>query len=405
MELLFWLYLLIFTFSRFDGILMFYCVAQVWLIVRQYQNNPLQTNAGHSHKISRTSTIEQTTGVSLNSPKSQSSSNNNNNNNSNNSDNNNTNNSNKQRAGSVNSSSNRVFFNNVSATGAKNTTPTHPMTSQNNLRIVQILHIMFESIPLCILQSLYLICTCNQSDNTDSLPHQKSLTIMIVSVFSCLIVARSKYVAIDREFFDHSLKSLECVCRNGCCCCHRYSLWVFLYFNIGYLTRVTWRVLNIMSRLCLYILLWSVAGPICVLLFIIITLIIWSILVNLVYFVEIKKNTLYDFLFFHAIGARWGMMDNIDTTKRLGYQFIENVFVVIIIVIIVNVDFNATINFNFLKATLFEDYDNIRNMNKNTYTKYVYSHLLLVHVLNNCYLKYYKKLKIILQLGDGEKKK
>ena len=339
MEILFWLYLLIFTFSRFwtaivmvfhlwntrfDGILMFtdlYHIKQVWLMVRQYQNNVLQTNARHSRKISRKSTIEQTTGVSLNGPNS------NTHNNSNNNDtnaanvnanmnthvvispsskfdashNNNTNNSNKQRPGSVNSGSNRVFFNNVSATGAENSDArTHLVTSQINLRIVQILHVVFESIPLCILQSVHLI-RCNQQDNTDSIPHQNNLTIMvIVSVFSCLIVAWSKYVAIEREFFDYSLKSLECKCRNGCCCCHRYSLWIFPYFNIGYLATVTWieSVLNIISRLCLYILLWSVVGPICVLLFIIITLIILSILANLMYFVKIKKNTLYDFLFF-----------------------------------------------------------------------------------------------------------
>lgn len=203
-----------------------------------------------------------------------------------------------------------------------------------DMRRAQMGEVIIESIPQIILQSVFLIRTIN---NENSENNELNTIIIVVSLFFSVISCSNKYIAVDGKLgdfpgmFDASIEKLECQC-----CKSKVKQNInYPMVNYGYLARVIWRILNVISRLTLYGLLWSVVGGIFLAIFT--TMFVFS-------YVMLSGLDIYqDFDFwdsfsmaplFHLLSPIWEEKnyDN-DAIVAVIHQLIENICALIVILI------------------------------------------------------------------------
>ena len=125
--------------------------------------------------------------------------------------------------------------------------------TNEKIALIQLFEVVFESIPQSILQGVFLIRSNNDDviksyNGNDENSNNDAFSLVIISLFFSVISATNKYIKFNNERYLHL--------RRKCPIMH-----------IGYLMYGFWYYCNIISRLFLFILLWSIVGGIFVFVF------------------------------------------------------------------------------------------------------------------------------------------
>eukprot|EP01083_Nonionella_stella_P074495 202110_1 len=101
-----------------------------------------------------------------------------------------------------------------------------------------------ESMPQIVLQSVFVI----RSANDGELRAASNMYLIMLSVIASLLSISNKYVTLDKTAVCLSAQSLKPRERFPGC----VQYW--------YLVRVIWRVFHVMSRFCVFVLIWTILG-------------------------------------------------------------------------------------------------------------------------------------------------
>eukprot|EP01083_Nonionella_stella_P172202 590201_1 len=110
--------------------------------------------------------------------------------------------------------------------------------------LIQLGEAISESMPQIVLQSVFVI----RSANDKKLRKGSNIYLIMLSVIASLLSISNKYVTLDKEAVCLSAQSLKPRGRFPGC----VQYW--------YLVRVIWRVFHIMSRFCVFVLIWTILG-------------------------------------------------------------------------------------------------------------------------------------------------
>ena len=200
----------------------------------------------------------------------------------------------------------------------------------DEIRHAQLFEVILEAVPQIILQSLFIIRTNNYFETS---------IIVFISLGFSMIAASSKYIAWDAELeqFDEFIRTPQISAHCP-------------MINIGYLARIFWRICDLISRLCLYVLLWSVVGGIFIFIFVLFIFIGYYIHTWCFHHYEIQHSThtelLLKFLLYHLLGTIWdaGTNDDINAQRWVLHHFCENIVVLIIVLIFAGLKFDCDYN-------------------------------------------------------------
>eukprot|EP01083_Nonionella_stella_P131734 400436_1 len=112
---------------------------------------------------------------------------------------------------------------------------------------VQFGEAILESMPQIVLQSVFMV----RSANARGLNEESNVLLLMLSVIASLISISNKYVYVDRQEsakWARSIKLRRKLFPDPKC----VQYW--------YIARVVWRLFHIMSRFCVFVLVWTVMG-------------------------------------------------------------------------------------------------------------------------------------------------
>ena len=168
---------------------------------------------------------------------------------------------------------------------------------------------------------------------------------VITSIFLSMFSATMKYSTRDLQIkrFDESILNPFIWQQNL-----DTQKWT-CQINYGYLARIFWRFLNIVSRFTVFVLIWAICGGFYVFCTIVLSLIVYGILSKIfkVYDYNTIGSILFWFIFYHFLSAAWQVGTNNtsqEARKRVFHQFIENIIFLTIAWLFALIDFHLCDN-------------------------------------------------------------
>ena len=225
-----------------------------------------------------------------------------------------------------------------------------------------------ESIPQIILQSVFVIRTYQLNNNEFEFELDTIDKIfVIISISLSILSATMKYSTRDQQIFRFDKCILDPIIWDFN---ENTNKWTCVSINYGYIARILWRFLNIVSRFTVFVLIWAICGGFYVLCSIVLSLIVYGILSKFFKVYDYTKlgSIIFWFIFYHFLSAAWQVGTNntsSEAKKRVFHQFIENVIFLIIawIFALVNFDFCDDIGGNSIFCIQWE----IRNFDDNLF--------------------------------------
>eukprot|EP01083_Nonionella_stella_P170206 578743_1 len=147
-------------------------------------------------------------------------------------------------------------------------------------KTIQLTEAILEALPQVVLQSVFII----RSQNDPYLSTQSSHLVSI-SLLASLISVANKYLFVDRDCFVYIAKDAQWSKKAP-------------FVNKWYLLRVLWRFSFITTRFALLSLLWSVLGGAFLLIFLLISFLLWCVLIKIEMsmFIGLKLIIVYGFI-------------------------------------------------------------------------------------------------------------
>eukprot|EP01083_Nonionella_stella_P005991 17328_1 len=112
---------------------------------------------------------------------------------------------------------------------------------------VQLAEAITESMPQIVLQSVFIIRSANDEGLSVS-DSGSNVLLLMLSIIASLFSISNKFVKVDRIAFDEKAASLRPRASFPGCC------------SMLYIIRVAWRMCNITSRFCVFVLVWTIMG-------------------------------------------------------------------------------------------------------------------------------------------------
>eukprot|EP01083_Nonionella_stella_P099069 278625_1 len=109
---------------------------------------------------------------------------------------------------------------------------------------LQLVETITESMPQIVLQAVFII----RAANDDMLKTESDVTLVVLSTIASLFSISSKFTWVDRDRFVEDARSLKPRAHFPDC----------VHYN--YIMRVLWRMCHVMSRFCVFVLIWTVLG-------------------------------------------------------------------------------------------------------------------------------------------------
>eukprot|EP01083_Nonionella_stella_P240594 840953_1 len=130
-------------------------------------------------------------------------------------------------------------------------------------KMLQLTESIFESLPQVVLQSVFIIRSWN--DEELKLKDDNSIELVAMSLVASLFSISTKYFWVDRDAFIDDARQVELSAKCPC-------------VNPRYVLRVIWRFSYILTRFCILSLVWSVMGGAFCVIFLAVSLTLWSII-------------------------------------------------------------------------------------------------------------------------------
>ena len=218
------------------------------------------------------------------------------------------------------------------------------------MMVVQLAEGVTESVPQVMLQSVFLMRTYN--NNSSLLPLADTI-LLILSVAASILSISSKYTRVDRSDSTYVTKfsqKLFISSKDGDinsipykCCCN--------FISYGYFVHVFWRFGSILSRVCVYSLLWTVLGGFYLAIYIPMEMII--IWIVLTFFIS-KRNAFQERILVGGISLGAVYVGEKKETKMFISRIIDDTILMIVVTVFSLVEFNCLFchdanNRNFFK--------------------------------------------------------